>query len=75
MQPSPLQAVPRSLEMVTKAARGSVKPGTRLARHVVNCLGPLGPSRVMLTTVDAHDFYRRVGFETTRHPDRLMLLT
>lgn len=49
--------------------------GTRLARDVVNHLRPMGLARVMLTTVDAHDLYRRVGFKTTRHPDRLMLLT
>lgn len=49
--------------------------GGRLAQDVVDHLRPMGLARVMLTTIDAHDLYRRVGFETTRHPDRLMLLT
>lgn len=49
--------------------------GTRLARDVVSFLRPLALTRVMLTTVDAHDLYRRVGFETMPDPEKLMLLT
>jgi len=49
--------------------------GTRLALAVVSALRPLNLKRVMLSTADAHEVYRRAGFEAMPNPEKLMLLT
>ena len=49
--------------------------GTRLALAVVSALRPLNLKRVMLSTADAHEVYRRAGFQAMPNPEKLMLLT
>ena len=48
--------------------------GTIIAETVVAELRPLRLKRVMLSTLDAHDVYARVGFEPMPNPERLMIL-
>jgi GNAT superfamily N-acetyltransferase len=48
--------------------------GTRLSEAVVARLRPLGLKRVLLSTLDAHDVYARVGFVPIPNPEKLMIL-
>lgn len=48
--------------------------GTRLSEAVVATLRPMGLKRVLLSTLDAHDLYARVGFVTMPDPEKLMIL-
>ena len=48
--------------------------GTRLSEAVVARLRPLGLKRVLLSTLDAHDVYARVGFVPMPNPEKLMIL-
>ena len=48
--------------------------GTRLSEAVVARLRPLGLKRVLLSTLDAHDVYARVGFVPLPNPEKLMIL-
>ena len=48
--------------------------GTMMAETVAAELRPLRLKRVILSTLDAHDVYARVGFEPMPHPERLMIL-
>lgn len=48
--------------------------GLLLARAVVDLLAPMGLSRVMLSTLDAHGLYEKVGFVPVPDPQKLMLL-
>jgi GNAT superfamily N-acetyltransferase len=47
--------------------------GTRLSEAVVARLRPLGLKRVLLSTLDAHDVYARVGFVPMPNPEKLMI--
>ena len=49
--------------------------GTALLDAVTAQLSPLGLSRTLLATADAHSLYRRYGFEPLAHPERFMALT
>ncbi|MGT2427420.1 GNAT family N-acetyltransferase [Amnibacterium kyonggiense] len=58
-----------------------VEPGSRgnglgllLATAVVDALRPLSLKRVLLSTLDAHGLYERVGFTTIPDPKKLMVL-
>lgn len=48
--------------------------GTRLSGAVVAKLRPMGLKRVLLSTLDAHDVYARVGFVPMPNPEKLMIL-
>ncbi|WP_243227447.1 GNAT family N-acetyltransferase [Microbacterium sp. CIAB417] len=48
--------------------------GKALASAVVDATRPLGLKRLMLSTLDAHELYARVGFEPFPDPDRLMVI-
>lgn len=48
--------------------------GKALASAVVDATRPLRLKRVMLSTLDAHDLYARVGFEPFPDPGRLMVI-
>ena len=58
---------------VDPAARG-LGAGKALAGAVVAAVRPLGLKRVMLATADAHELYRRFGFEGVTDPEKLMIL-
>jgi GNAT superfamily N-acetyltransferase len=49
--------------------------GTALLDAVTGQLSPLGLSRTLLATADAHSLYQRYGFEPLAHPERFMALT
>lgn len=48
--------------------------GSALVRAVLEALEPMGLSRVMLATHDAHALYERHGFAAPAHPEWLMAL-
>lgn len=48
--------------------------GTRLSQAVVVTLWPMNLKRVLLSTVNAHDVYARVGFVPMPNPEKLMIL-
>ncbi len=48
--------------------------GTWLSEAVVAQLRPMGLKRVLLSTLDAHEVYARVGFVPMPHPERFMIL-
>ena len=48
--------------------------GTLISEAVVADLRPLGLKRVLLSTLDAHEVYTRVGFVPMPNPERLMIL-
>ncbi|MFC7596002.1 GNAT family N-acetyltransferase [Terrabacter sp. GCM10028922] len=48
--------------------------GTRLSEAVVATLRPMGLKRVLLSTLDAHKVYARVGFVPMPDPEKLMIL-
>ena len=58
---------------VDPAARGAGL-GLLLARTIVEQLRPLGLKRVVLSTLDAHGMYEKVGFIPLPEPQRWMLL-
>lgn len=58
---------------VTPAARGC-GIGLLLSESVVATLRPLNLKRVLLSTVDTHGLYERVGFESFPDPEKLMQL-
>jgi len=58
---------------VAPSARGR-GVGSALVRAVLEALEPMGLSRVMLATHDAHALYRRHGFGEPAHPEWLMAL-
>lgn len=58
---------------VDPEARG-LGAGKALAGAVVAAVRPLGLKRVMLATADAHELYRRFGFEGVTDPEKLMIL-
>jgi N-acetylglutamate synthase-like GNAT family acetyltransferase len=58
---------------VAPAARG-LGLGLLLSESVVAALRPLNLKRVLLSTVDTHGLYEKVGFETFTNPERLMQL-
>src|SRR5690348_14865720 len=58
---------------VDPAARGKGL-GLLLARTIVEQLRPLGLQRVVLSTLDAHGMYEKVGFIAMPEPQRWMLL-
>lgn len=47
--------------------------GHRLLEAVMEQLEPMGLSRVLLATRDAHEVYARFGFEPLPEPDRFMI--
>ena len=49
--------------------------GSTLARAVVDELAPLNLTRVLLSTIDAHEVYARVGFTPLPEPAKFMVLT
>ena len=49
-------------------------PGTRLAEAAVAHVAPYGLSRLLLSTIDAHEVYARAGFVALPHPEKLMIL-
>lgn len=59
---------------VERPARGG-GVGLALASAVVNELRPFKLKRVILSTLDAHGLYEKVGFESFPNPERLMLLS
>ncbi|MFE6051386.1 GNAT family N-acetyltransferase [Kitasatospora sp. NPDC056446] len=59
---------------VAREARGR-GIGTWLAESVVGTLAPLGLKRLMLSTLDAHEVYERVGFSVVPEPRKLMVIT
>ncbi|MBF4635328.1 GNAT family N-acetyltransferase [Agreia pratensis] len=48
--------------------------GRLLADAVVEVLAPMNLKRVMLSTLDAHGLYERVGFVPFPDPEKLMIL-
>jgi GNAT superfamily N-acetyltransferase len=58
---------------VDRAHRGR-RLGVLLASAVADHARGLGLSQVMLSTREAHGVYERVGFVSTPHPERLMVL-
>lgn len=58
---------------VARAARGQ-GIGVLLAESIVETLRPMALKRVMLSTLDAHGLYERVGFESFPDPEKLMQL-
>ena len=48
--------------------------GTRLSEAVVATLRPMSLKRVLLSTLDAHEVYARVGFVPMPNPEKLMIL-
>ena len=57
---------------VDRAHRGR-GVGHRLLEAVVERLEPMGLSRVLLATRDAHELYARFGFEPLPEPDMFMV--
>ena len=49
--------------------------GRALVETAVGAPQVAGVKRVLLATADAHDLYRRVGFEPLSEPDRWMAIT
>ena len=49
--------------------------GTRLSEAVVARLRPMDLKRVLLSTLDAHEVYARVGFVPMPNPEKLMILS
>jgi GNAT superfamily N-acetyltransferase len=49
--------------------------GVRLANAVTTHVAPMGLTRFVLSTLDAHGVYAKVGFVPYPTPERLMLLT
>jgi GNAT superfamily N-acetyltransferase len=47
--------------------------GTTLVDAVVERLEPMGLSRVLLATRDAHEVYTRAGFEPLPHPEWFLI--
>ena len=58
---------------VDRAARGC-GVGLRLATAVADHVRPMALKRVILSTLDAHRLYGKLGFEPFPHPERLMQL-
>lgn len=58
---------------VDPTARG-MGVGKALAQAVIDAVRPMRLKRVMLATADAHDLYRRFGFESITDADKLMAL-
>lgn len=58
---------------IDRSARG-LGLGTALVQAIVEAVRPLGLKRLMLTTADAHDVYRRIGFALHPNPEQIMLL-
>lgn len=58
---------------VDPAARG-LGIGLLLADTVVKTLRPLKLKRTLLSTLDAHGLYEKVGFESLPNPEKLMQL-
>lgn len=58
---------------IAPAARGQGL-GTALAQVIVDAVQPLELKRFMLSTVDAHEVYSKVGFEPVPNPQKLMVL-
>jgi GNAT superfamily N-acetyltransferase len=56
---------------VDPSARGT-GVGTALLDAVTAQLSPLGLSRTLLATADAHSLYERYGFKPLAHPARFM---
>lgn len=48
--------------------------GTRLSDAIVARFRPMGLKRMLLSTLDAHDVYARVGFVPMPNPEKLMVL-
>ena len=48
--------------------------GLLLSRAVVDAVAPMNLKRVMLSTLDAHGLYEKVGFVPFPDPEKLMLL-
>lgn len=48
--------------------------GTRLSGAIVTKFRPMGLKRVLLSTLDAHEVYARVGFVPMPNPEKLMIL-
>lgn len=48
--------------------------GSALVQAVLDALAPMGLTRVMLATGDAHALYERHGFAAPAHPEWLMAL-
>ena len=48
--------------------------GTRLSEAVVAALLPMNLKRVLLSTLDAHEVYARVGFVPMPNPEKPMIL-
>lgn len=48
--------------------------GLLLSRTIVETLAPWGLKRTMLSTLDAHELYARVGFVPFPDPQKLMIL-
>jgi GNAT superfamily N-acetyltransferase len=59
---------------VAREARGR-GIGTWLAESVVEEVKPLRLKRLLLSTLDAHQVYARVGFSTLTDPGKLMMIT
>lgn len=59
---------------VDRAARG-LGIGLLLAESVVAALRPKELKRVLLSTLDVHGLYEKVGFEGLPHPEKLMQLS
>ncbi len=47
--------------------------GRWLVECIMACLSLQGIPRMLLATSDAHEFYRKLGFEKLSEPDKLML--
>jgi GNAT superfamily N-acetyltransferase len=48
--------------------------GTRLSETIVATFRPMGLKRMLLSTLDAHEVYARVGFVPMPDPEKLMIL-
>lgn len=48
--------------------------GNRLSETIVATLRPMGLKRVLLSTLDAHEVYARVGFVPMPDPEKFMIL-
>ena len=57
---------------VAREARGAGL-GLLLSQEVVDTLRPLGLKRVILSTLDAHGLYEKVGFSLFPDPQKLMV--
>lgn len=58
---------------VSREARGNGL-GQMLAQSVIDKLRPMALKRVMLSTLDAHGLYEKVGFVPLPNPEELMSL-